>query len=43
LSVANTLRGAGKEVDAAKVKWIDEAAKLNLGTKTVDPQVFTLT
>lgn len=38
LEVINALRasGGGQPVEAARVAWLDEAAKLNIGTRTVD-------
>lgn len=42
IALANTLRGSAKPVDPAKLVWLDEAAKLNLGTTTRDDQLITI-
>ena len=46
LQLVNTLRAQDpkklKPLPADKVKWIDEAARLNLGTKNVDAQIVTM-
>jgi hypothetical protein len=42
IALANTLRGTLKPVDPAKLGWIDEALKLNLGTTARDDQLITI-
>ena len=38
----NTLRGELPGVPEAKLGWLPEAARLNLGTQTLDSEVITI-
>jgi len=45
LELVNTIRTQDFKVPALpadKVKWLDEAVRLNLGTRTTDPQLVTM-